>query len=149
MSGISPLNVMNLKYFTLIYMLIYFSIANLPLTTKMQLNVYTKKYSKTNKQTNIKARFVSLFNYQSIFFIYKYFVLRRRENGERERACDSEVFQENRKDFGFGVWFVLHFKGGNWQGCTQRKGFLSKIPGTSSLRNPFHSAVCLISALCL
>lgn len=92
MSGISPLNVMNLKYFTLIYMLIYFSIANLPLTTKMQLNVYTKKYSKTNKQTNIKARFVSLFNYQSIFFIYKYFVLRRRENGERERACDSEVF---------------------------------------------------------
>lgn len=91
MSGISPLNVMNLKDFTLIYMLIYFSISKLPLTTKMQLNIYTKKYSKTNKQTNIKARFVSFFNYLSI--LYKYFVLRRRENGERERkACDSEVF---------------------------------------------------------
>lgn len=69
-------------------MLIYFSISKLPLTTKMQLNVYTKKYSKTNKQTNIKARFVSFFNYLRIFFIYKYFVLRRRENRERERkAC--------------------------------------------------------------
>lgn len=41
---------MNLKYFTLIYMLIYFSISNLPLTTKMQLNVYTKKYSKQKEK---------------------------------------------------------------------------------------------------
>lgn len=93
-------------------MLIYFSISNLPLTTKMQLNVYTKKYSKQKE----KGKPVTL----------KF----SRKTG---RTSGLE----------FGLFYISK------EGTGKRKGFLSKIPGTSSLRNPFHSAVCLISALCL